>query len=396
MPSSAFPITASRAAVLTLALGGLTALGGCTALGIGGTADAIDYRSGASRTPTLEVPPDLTPLSRDGRYQPQSGTVSATALAAGGQRPAVAPAPGTPTVAIEQAGNVRLERAGERRWIVSAQTPEQVWPKARQFWLDMGFEIARESAEAGTLETEWAQNRAKLPNDLIRRTVGSVLPQLFDTSERDRYMMRVERSSAGTEVYVSHRGLQEELVGRASEGQVAWVARPSDPQLEREMLTRLMVALGGVADSSTAGAPGAAPVVAAASSPAASSETRARVVSGRPGAALQVDDTLDRTWRRIGLALDRGGFTVEDRDRSQGLYFVRFVDTKEAAKDEPNFFTRWFSSDDRAAKALNRYRIQVQADGPRTLVNVLNYQGQPDNSANAQKIVSLLVDELKL
>ncbi|WP_374674174.1 outer membrane protein assembly factor BamC [Ideonella sp.] len=399
MPSSAFPITASRAAVLTLALGGLTALGGCTALGIGGTADAIDYRSGANRTPTLEVPPDLTPLSRDGRYQPQSGTVSATALAAGTQRPAVAAAPGTPSVAIEQAGSVRLERAGERRWIVTSQAPEQVWAKARQFWLDMGFEIARESAEAGTLETEWAQNRAKLPNDLIRRTVGSVLPNLFDTSERDRYMMRVERTSAGTEVYVSHRGLQEELVGRANEGQVAWVARPSEPQLEREMLTRLMVALGGVADTATttaaAAGAGAAPAATPASAPAAG-EARARVVSGRPGAALQVDDTLDRTWRRIGLALDRGGFTVEDRDRSQGLYFVRFVDTKEAAKDEPNFFTRWFSSDDRAAKALNRYRIQVQADGQRTLVHVQNYQGQPDNSASAQKIVSLLVDELKL
>jgi outer membrane protein assembly factor BamC len=120
------------------------------------------------------------------------------------------------------------------------------------------------------------------------------------------------------------------------------------------------------------------------------------VLSGQPGAALQVDDGLERAWRRIGLALDRGGFTVEDRDRNQGLYYVRFVDTKEAAKDEPNFFTRWFTSDDPAKKALNRYRIQVKADGAKTLVSVLNYQGQPDNSANAQKIVTLLADELKL
>ena len=124
--------------------------------------------------------------------------------------------------------------------------------------------------------------------------------------------------------------------------------------------------------------------------------SKAAYFTGKPGAALQVDDALDRAWRRIGLALDRGGFTVEDRDRNQGIYFVRFVDTKEAAKDEPNFFTKLFGAKDPTAKALNRYRIQVKADGTSTLVSVLNYSGEPDNSASAQKIVSLLVDELKL
>jgi outer membrane protein assembly factor BamC len=164
------------------------------------------------------------------------------------------------------------------------------------------------------------------------------------------------------------------------------VARPSDPQLEREMLTRLMVSLGVKEDVARVETAKTGDTVA----------PRARVVSTQPGAALQVDDTLDRAWRRVGLALDRGGFTVEERDRNQGVYAVRFIDTKEAAKDEPNFITRWFRGDDQAAKALNRYRIQLKADGTGTLVTVLNYQGQPDKSANAQKIVSLLTDELKL
>ncbi len=378
-----FAITPLRAGLL-LALG--LGLGGCSLLNDSnpGT-DSLDYRSGAAKTPLLEVPPDLTPLANDGRYRPQSGAISATALASGAARP-VAPGADTPNVAIQQAGDVRLERAGSQRWIVASQTPDQLWPKLRQFWLDRGFTIATESAEAGTLETDWAENRAKLPNDIVRRTVGSVLSGLFDTGERDRYMMRVERGASGSEIYITHRGIEEKMIGRDATGTVQWVARPSDPQLEREMLTRLMVALGAKAEV-------------ARTEVAASGDTvapKARLVTGQPGAALQVDDGFDRAWRRIGLALDRGGFTVEDRDRNQGLYFVRFVDTKEAAKDEPNFFTRLFSSNDQAAKALNRYRIQVKADGSGTLVSVLNYQGQPDNSANAQKIVALLVDELKL
>jgi outer membrane protein assembly factor BamC len=292
-------------------------------------------------------------------------------------------------VAIQQSGDVRIERSGDEAWIVTAQTPEQVWPRARQFWIDRGFEIAAESAEAGTLETGWAQNRAKLPQDIVRRTLGSVLDNVFDTGERDRYLMRVERGSAGTEIYVSHKGIEEQLLGRATgsgSGELKWVARPSEPQLEREMLTRLMLALGAKDEVARAEVAATGNTV----------EPKARIVSGQAGAALQVDDGVERAWRRIGLALDRGGFTVEDRDRNQGLYYVRFVDTKEAAKDEPNFITRWFTSNDPSKKALNRYRIQLKADGAKTLVSVLNFQGQPDNSANAQKIVTLLADELKL
>jgi outer membrane protein assembly factor BamC len=374
-------ITPVRVAVLTLSLG----MGGCSMLGIEMGGDSIDYRSGAKKTATLEVPPDLTPLSRDGRYQPHSGAVSANALTTGAAaRPAAGP--GEPAVAIQQAGDMRLERAGDERWLVTQQTPEQLWPKVRQFWIDRGFNIATESAEAGTLETDWAQNRGKLPQDIVRRTVGSVIEGLYDTGERDRYLTRLERGPNGTEIYISHRGIEERLLGRAAGEQVVWVARPADPQLEREMLTRLMVSLGAKEEV-------------ARTEVAKTTETiapKARVVDNQPGAALQVDDALERAWRRIGLALDRGGFTVEDRDRNQGLYFVRFIDTKEAAKDEPNFIMRWFKGDDQAAKALNRYRIQLKAEGSGTMVTVLNSQGQPDKSANAQKIVSLLADELKL
>ena len=100
-------------------------------------------------------------------------------------------------------------------------------------------------------------------------------------------------------------------------------------------------------------------------------------------------------WANETLFESLDHLTDAARKSDQGLYFVRFVDTKEAAKDEPNFFTRWFTSDDPAKKALNRYRIQVKAEGTGTLVSVLNFKGEADNSESAQKIVSLLVDELK-
>ena len=376
-----FVNTPVRSATLCLVAAAALGLGGCSSLETMMSGDKIDYRSQAGKTSPLEVPPDLTPLVRDGRYLPQSGSVSASTLQQGAARPT-----NGQSVALTQAGDVRVERAGTQRWLVSSRTPEQLWPLVRQFWIDRGFTIATESADAGVLETDWAENRAKLPTDIIRNTIGKVLDSLYSTGERDKFRVRLERVAGGTEIYLSHKGLEEVYIGRERDGSTGWANRAPDPALEAEFLTRLMISLGAREElARTAVAAPAAPDAA----------PKARALTGQAAASLQVDDNFDRAWRRVGLALDRGGFTVEDRDRAQGQYYVRFVDAKEAAKDEPGFFSRMFGAKDNSANVLSRYRIQVKADGNAAVVSVLNNQGQPDNSANAQKIVSLLVDELK-
>ena len=376
-PTATIPV---RTALVGLTLAQALALGGCSALSDLTSGDRIDYRSGAAKTNPLEVPPDLTPLAKDSRYLPQAGAISANALQQGAGKPS---SPGQ-SVALSQSGDVRIERSGNQRWLVSNRTPEQLWPVVKQFWLDRGFTLSTDTPEAGVMETDWAENRAKLPNDLIRNTLGRLIDSLYSTGERDKFRVRLERSKTGTEIYLSHKGLEEVLTGdRVKDGSTAWTQRAPDANLEAEMLTRLMISLGVREE--------AARTAVAATAPAAAA--KARVLAGDT-AALQVDDTLERAWRRVGLALDRGGFTVEDRDRAQGVYFVRYVDAKEAAKDD-GFFARLFSSKD-AVNPLSRYRIVVTADGSNTRVSVQNNQGQPDNSANAQKIVALLVDELKL
>jgi outer membrane protein assembly factor BamC len=120
--------------------------------------------------------------------------------------------------------------------------------------------------------------------------------------------------------------------------------------------------------------------------------TRARVIAGQ--AALQVDDGFDRAWRRVGLALDRSGFTVEDRDRAQGLYFVRYVDPALMGREEPGFLSRLFGAKaDTSGPA--RYRVLVKAEGERSTVSVLNNQGAPETGDAGKRIVSLLVEDLK-
>ncbi len=380
-------IAAGQSALLALALGMTFGLTACSTVENLVSGDKLDYRSSSAKTPGLDVPPDLTQLSRDSRYQqPASGSVSAAAFQSGAAVAAVG-TPQTPvTVAPAAVGDLRIERLGNERWLKTSLTPEQLWPQLEAFWKERGFILVQDQAAVGVMETDWAENRAKLSNDIIRNSVGKIFDSAYSTGERDKFRTRVERASgsAGSEIYISHRGMVETYVGERKESTV-WQARPSDPQLEGELLSRLMIKLGAkeeVASSAVAAAP--------------STQARARMLSGRATAVVQVDDNFDRAWRRVGLALDRSGFTVEDRDRAQGLYFVRYVDPKLAGKEEPGFFSKLFSfgkKDELGGPA--RYRVSVKAEGEACVVTVLNSQGAAETGDAGKRITAMLLDELK-
>ncbi|MGL6108612.1 MAG: outer membrane protein assembly factor BamC [Rubrivivax sp.] len=347
--------------------------------------ERVDYRSAATKVNPLEIPPDLSQLSKDGRYQPQRGVISASTLPTGADaRSGAAAGPSVVPVAM---GEFKIERDGNRRWLSVPKSPEQVWPQVVAFWQDLGFTLVKNDAAAGVLETNWAENRAKLPQDVIRRTLGSLLDSVYSTGEMDQYRARVERTSTGSEIFITHKGM-EEVYTTPQKDATVWQSRASDPQMEAEMLSRMMVKLGA---TETMARTAVANPVTVPTAPA-----RARVVSGLPGATLEVDDALDRAWRRVGIALDRSGFTVEDRDRAAGVYFVRYVDPKSAGQEATiGFFSKLFGGSTDTSSAAVKYQVSLKNDGSKTLVSVLNSQGVPDAGENSQRIVKVLAEELK-
>ena len=379
--ASLFP-TLRTAALAAAAL----ALGACSTIDGFLQGDKIDYKSQSAKTAPLEVPPDLTQLQRDGRYQAQSGgAVSASSFGSAAAATTAAASAGS-NVAPTSIGEMRIVREGSQRWLSVPMPAEQLWPQLRSFWQERGFSLVIDNPEAGVMETDWAENRAKIPQDIIRRTLGRVLDSMYDSGERDRFRVRVERNGSASDVFISHRGMTE-IYPTDRKEQTTWATRPSDPQLEAEFLSRLMVKLGAKEDAAR---------TVAANPVNVNSTPRARLVTGQPAATLQVDEGFDRAWRRVGLTLDRSGFTVEDRDRAGGLYFVRYVDPKDAATADPGFFAKLFSFARSApTQAPGRYRIAVKADGERTTVAVQNAQGGPENGTVGQRIVGLLVEELK-
>lgn len=338
---------------------------GCSSVSSALSNDKVDYRTSGAKTVSLEVPPDLSQLSGQGRYAYAStGPVSASTFGQQAQNEAAA----TSAVAPVSLGGVTLERDGQTRWLSVGQTPEQIWPLVRDFWVENGFELTVDQAQSGQMETNWNENRAKLKEDGLRNLVGRVFENLYDTGERDKFFTRIERSSKGTDIYIAHRGLTEEYVDANRKEQTTWKARPSDPELEARMLSRLMVKLGASKEAAAAAAANSQTTVAA--------QAPARVLAD--GVTVAVGGDFDQAWRRVGLALDRGGFTVEDRDRSGGTYEVRLASTVDANK--PGLFSRmtgWFSSKPET-DTLTRYRLKVAGQGgSSSTVTVLGADNKP-------------------
>jgi outer membrane protein assembly factor BamC len=338
--------------------------------------DKVNYKTeGGTKVVPLDIPPDLTQLTRDSRYVVPGGAVTASSMAARPSNPVA-------TTAAKQVNDVRLERDGKQRWLVVDRSADAVWPIVHGFWKENGFEYVVDQQQIGLLETEWAENRAKIPQDFIRRTLGKVLDGLYSSGERDKFRTRIERNSkGGVDIFVTHRGMTEEYKDQTKTSGTIWVPRPSDAELEAEFLSRLMVKLGVSAEQ-------AKPVTAA---PEAVPSKTTLVTKG-DASLLNIPDSFDVAWRRVGLALDRTGFTVEDRDRSQGVYFVRYVDT--TPKEEKGFFSKMFSSSKPDAGPV-KYRIAVRKTDTTSEVTVQNAAGATENSPITQRILKLLADDLR-
>jgi len=372
-----------------LAIAMLVALGGCSTASniLDGT--KVDYKS-AGALPPLEIPPDLTTPARDNRYVvPETGKGAATLSGVQAERAQQAKLGGSTTVlpAVER---MRIERSGSQRWLVVQDTPEKLWPLVKDFWRENGFLVSLELPEAGVLETDWAENRAKLPQDFIRNTIGRVLDQVYSTPERDKFRTRMERTADGaTEIYISHRGMME-LYVREGLDKTMWQPRPPDPELEAEFLRRLMVRLGAQQERAQQMTAAAAP-----------QESRASIRKSADGKEmLTVFEPFDRAWRRVGLALDRVGFTVEDRDRQKGLYFVRYadpeVDMNKKDQDKEGLLGKlafWRSTDPKVR--AEQYRVLVKPASDASEVQVLNKDGNADSSQTTHRILSLLHEQLK-
>lgn len=339
----------------------------------------VDYGSAKLR-PSLEVPPDLGKLDNNQNYYVPGASVTASQYDGTIDNTSISRA-----IVKNTVGDVTMQRQGDHRWLVVNRSPEQIWSTVEDFWQEVGFVLVLDEPSLGILETDWAENRAKIPDDFIRRTLGKVLDSVYSTGERDKFRTRLEIDSAGkTEIFITHRGV-EEVYASSNKDTTVWQPRNADPELEAEMLRRLMVRLGATEEQSQK---------AVAQTPSLPERAHITQVDGKP--ALRLDENFDNAWRWIGISLDRISFTVVDRDRSRGIYQVRYVNpVVDSRESEKGLLSGLFGKGKKAPPASNyQVKLTQTAEPGQTLIQILSETGAPTDEKIASHIIKALADDL--
>ena len=346
----------------------------------------VDYEHQSRDVQPLEIPPDLTTASYDEMMVvPDINTGGSAsyqdyAKERQGNRIVV-------DKVLPEQNNIKLIREGvDVRHLVITGTKDQVWEKMREFWLNSGMLIKRENPATGILETEWAENRADIPQDMIRSALSYVMESFYSAGTRDKYRVRIEETVQADQVnlYLTHYGMEEVIENETTERTI-WKPRPRDPELEAEMLGRMMVYMGVEERKAKA-------LLARSATKKVDRATISRNAQGN--ARLVVKETFPRAWRRTGVALDRISFVVEDRNRENGLYYVQYVDPLADEGGKGLFSGLKFWKED-VAVDQSKYQIKLLPRGDDTVIIILDSNGQPDISKTAYRILNLLQEQLK-
>lgn len=380
--------------ILIIALASL-ALGACGSLNTGSLLPdkRVEYKKARQSATELEIPPDL---SRD--------TIAQGGVVFDGPSPAVttyseyvAAKRGTGTLARSQRSvlpsnpEVQIRRDGDKRWLVIQSSPSAVWDKVLDFWQENGILLVEQDPSAGVMRTAWIENRANIKSDFLTNFIRKSLDGLYATGTRDQYRVRLERGASGaTELYLTHTGMEEKLVsgaGSSETDQGVWTPSGTDHELEAIMLQRLLAFMG------------ASDAAARVQRKSVGSDTPASGLSsltttGTPNLAINTD--FARSWRLVGIALNRVGFTVEDRNRTAGNYYVRYNDPSDDQPESSGWLSKmafWRSSKKINDSAL--YLVNVSGSASPTIVTVMNENGTPASRETSARILSLLHDQLR-
>jgi len=383
-----------NAKVLVVLVAGVLLLQGC------GSAPDLDdylpdqrlqYKKQREASENLEVPPDLTSGTFDDAMDVPAldGAGTATYSEYVGERSKRRQVASSGEV-LPEVKDVKIRREGNNRWLEITGSPQQIWPKVVGFWRAQGILLVEQDPTAGIMKTDWLENRAEIRQDFVTNVFRKVVDGLYATSTRDQYRVRIEPglNPGTTDVYLTHRAMEERFRSNSVGEDTAsvWEPAPQDPTKEAAMLRRLMAYLG-VSAQKESGSPG--------QQQPAPTTTKSRLSTGPGGGSeLIISEEFRRAWRQTGVALDRIGFAVEDRDRTQGIYYVRYDDPSKGEKKEGwgSKLAFWRSDD---VNTVAQYQVKLVGDGSQTRVVVRDHVGRPASAATSQRILRLLSEQIR-
>jgi outer membrane protein assembly factor BamC len=372
---------------LTLLLVIIGLLNACSSKGGYFSTGDTTYRSQQAQSDDLAIPPDLSSSAIQDAMEIPPGTSASYSDYRNRQqtdRPKVSGLAGSQV--LPDVTGIEYQRDGDQRWLVIDAPPAEVWSKVVAFWRENGLLLVEQDPVIGVMTTDWLESRANIKQGFITEYLRKVFDSAYSSATRDQFRVRLEpgQQAGTTELYMTHRGMVEKLVENVS-GQADttyWTPRPSEPETEAMMLRSLMVYLGAseaVADRTLA--------------QAETRPQRSQLRKTEDAVELVIDEDFARAWRLTGVALDRVGFAVEDRDRSQGIYFVRYKALED--KEEKGFFSRMAFWRDDEIDDQNQYQVKLEENREQTTVIVNDAQGVRQNTQTATRLLTLLHEQIR-
>ena len=344
-----------------------------------------DYKT-ANLHRQLDIPPDLTtPQSNDEYSVPQVGGTTYSQYSqyadnhvqpAVQQQPVLAPTPGV----LPGSNEAVLKRDGNTFWLSVKLPAQQVWPVVEAFWKKQGYSLILKDPSTGVMQTDWRSSHLKAPQGELDKVLGNLFGNDL-TGEMSMYTTRLERdiNSDTTEIYISYHGAIE-----ANGNESGWRALPPDPQSELGELMNLLQGFG----VRKAEANIQLTQINAVNQPYA--------IMVNHGSSLIIKEGFKNTWRRIGLALDREDFIVENRNKASGIYYVKYkhelpshIDNSWLSKIE------FWKTTSPKNMVFGQYHVKVTGDKQSSLIQIQDVSGYPLNNDVARKIVALLDNQLK-
>lgn len=342
----------------------------------------IDYKSGVSQISPLEIPPDLTTIASTDQYSIPGGEgpIVANYSDYSKELSGQSTKGSNNTDVLPILTKRHIEREGMQHWIVIEDKAENIWPGVKAFWLQLGFRVPVENPNAGVMETDWLENHGNVPRSYVRQVAGNgkAVDSLKAEGVRDQYVTRIERSKDGlnTEIHIVRQVMQESQSGNRKE--IKWLPHESDPEIEIAVLQLMIARLGSDAAPK---ASKAATIATSGVSPVPISEVIAAVSiqwkENAGGKVIQINEPFDRSWRRVGLALETAHIVTSDKDRSKGTYFVAPIQDKDK-KD--------------SKKQQVDYQVMVRESHDGSEVSVVNPNGK--NDAESARLIEVLYQNM--
>lgn len=351
---------------------------------------------GAEYYKNLEVPPDLTlHKTREELVIPQPSKSALSDYQADSKL--------NQRILPEFEG-IRLKSEGSLYWLELDVAPEAAWPKLEAFWEHEGIRLLQDEPMLGFMETEWS-NRLVVDPDagLLTRMFNKLEPDLLD-----RFRLRLETGDdrQHSRIYVSHAGMERFVEGDDDNRSISWRRRPSDPNLEREILGRLLLFAGlseNQRDSLLKDYRPYQSYVTYAENEHHEDEDQSSLEEDRNQVAeLSMRGSMDFVWRRTLRALDRLELSGIDADRDAGtIAFTSGKDIEMTQEDEQrdelsesSWLMKLFRSSEETKTSSQQFTLKLTDQGGSVRLDLLDNRGMTADSARAQQIRQSLAQQL--